>query len=128
MCIRDSYSIFLSNWIYDYSQMSLRQGLGWYIGTDYTPPYLYLLQIISRVDSYPWQYLVKAVSIFTEILLAYAVMKIAGLRVRGTGAQLLIFHIASILPTVVFNGAYWAQCDAIYAVSYTHLTACAGGI
>lgn len=112
--VSDDYSIFLSNWIYDYSQMSLRQGLGWYIGTDYTPPYLYLLQIISRVDSYPWQYLVKAVSIFTEILLAYTVMKIAGLRVRGTGAQLLIFHIASILPTVVFNGAYWAQCDAIY--------------
>lgn len=112
--VSDDYSIFLSNWIYDYSQMSLKQGLGWYIGTDYTPPYLYLLQLVSRVDSYPWQYLVKAISIFADILLAYAVMQIAGLRVRGEGAKLLIFHIASLLPTVVFNGAYWGQCDVIY--------------
>ena len=112
--VSDDYSIFLSNWIYDYSQMSLKQGLGWYIGTDYTPPYLYLLQLVSRVDSYPWQYLVKAISIFADILLAYAVMQIAGLRVRGEGAKLLVFHIASLLPTVVFNGAYWGQCDVIY--------------
>lgn len=112
--VSDDYSIFLSNWIYDYSQMSLKQGLGWYIATDYTPPYLYLLQFVSRVDSYPWQYLVKAISIFAEILLAYAVMQIAGLRVKGSGAKLLIYHIASLLPTVVFNGAYWGQCDVIY--------------
>lgn len=112
--VSDDYSIFLSGWIYSYSQMGLRQGLGTYIQSDYSPPYLYLLQLISRVDNFPWQYLVKAVSIAAEILMAYAVMKLASLRVKGEGALLMIYHIALILPTVVFNGAYWGQCDVIY--------------
>ena len=112
--VSDDYSIFLSDWIFDYSQMGFKQALGTYIGSDYTPPYLYILALISRVNGYPWQYLVKAVSIAFDILLAYAVAMLAGLRLRGDGARLAVFHIASILPTVVFNGAYWAQCDVIY--------------
>lgn len=112
--VSDDYSIFLSGWIYDYSQMGIKEGLGSYLASDYSPPYLYLLQIISRLKNYPWQYLVKAVSIGFEILLGYALMKLASLKVKGEGAQLLIYHIASVLPTVVFNGAYWGQCDVIY--------------
>lgn len=112
--VSDDYDIFLANWIYEYSQMGWKQGLGTYIGSDYTPPYLYLMQLVSRVKDYPPQYLVKAISIGFEVLMAYALMKIASLKVKGEGAQLLIFHIASLLPTVVFNGAYWGQCDVIY--------------
>ena len=113
--VSDDYDIFLSNWIYEYSQMGWKQGLGTYIGSDYAPPYLYLMQIISRVKDYPPQYLVKAISIAFEVLMAYAIMKIASLKVKGDGARLLIFHVASLLPTVVFNGAYWGQCDVIYS-------------
>ncbi|MBQ8616977.1 MAG: hypothetical protein IJ418_05615 [Clostridia bacterium] len=112
--VSDDYDIFLANWIYEYSQMGWKEGLGTYIGSDYTPPYLYLMQIISRVKDYPPQYLVKAISIAFDVLMAYAIMKLASIRVKGEGAQLLIFHIASLLPTVVFNGAYWGQCDVIY--------------
>ena len=112
--VSDDYDIFLSNWIYEYSQMGWKEGLGRYIGSDYTPPYLYLMQLISRVKDYPPQYLVKAISIAFDVLMAYAIMKLASIRVKGEGAQLLIFHIASLLPTVVFNGAYWGQCDVIY--------------
>ena len=112
--VSDDYAIFLSDWIYDYSQMSLKQGLGWYLESDYTPPYLYLLLLISRIDSYPWQYLVKAISVAFEVLMCYSLMKLASLKIKGTGAQLMVYHIASILPTVVFNGAYWGQCDVVY--------------
>lgn len=112
--VSDDYDIFLSNWIYSYSQMGWKQGLGTYIQSDYTPPYLYLLLLISRVQDYPPQYLVKAISMAFEVLMAYGVMKIAALKVKGDGARLLVFHIASLLPTVVFNGAYWGQCDVIY--------------
>jgi len=112
--VSDDYDIFLANWIYEYSQMGWKEGLGKYIGSDYAPPYLYLMQIISRVKDYPPQYLVKAISIAFDVLMGYAVMKIASLKVKGEGAQLMIFHIASLLPTVVFNGAYWGQCDVIY--------------
>ena len=112
--VSDDYSIFLSDWIYSYQQMGIREGLGTYIGSDYSPPYLYLLLLISRVGSYPWQYLVKAVSVLADTLLAFAVAKLCGLRVKGDGARLAIFHAVTLLPTVVFNGAYWGQCDAIY--------------
>ena len=113
--VSDDYSIFLSDWIYSYTQMGIKEGLGTYIGSDYTPPYLYLMLLISRIEGYPWQYLVKALSMLWEGLMAYAVVKLAGLKVKGTGARLLIFNMALLLPTVVFNGAYWGQCDVIYA-------------
>lgn len=112
--VSDDYDIFLSNWIYSYTSMGLRQGLGTYIQSDYTPPYLYLLLLISRLPDYPWLYLIKAASILCEILLGYAVMRLAALRLRGDAAPLLLFHVAQILPTVVFNGAYWGQCDVFY--------------
>ena len=70
--VSDDYDIFLSGWIYSYSQMGIKEGLGSYIGSDYTPPYLYLLLLISRVKNYPWQYLVKIVSLAFEALMAYA--------------------------------------------------------
>jgi len=127
--VSDDYDIFLSNWIYDYSLMDVKKALGTYIGSDYTPPYLYLMILISRVPDFPWQYLVKAISIAFEVLMAYGVMKLCSLKVKGTGAQLAIFHMASLLPTVVFDGAYWGQCDVIYTslclmALYMGLTRC----
>lgn len=110
----DDYDIFLSNWIYSYTGMGIREGLGTYIGSDYTPPYLYVMLLISRFPNYPWQYMIKAVSMLAEVLLGYAVMRLASLRLKGDSAPLLLFHIAQLLPTVVFNGAYWGQCDALY--------------
>ena len=112
--VSDDYTIFLSDWIYSYQQLGIREGLGTYIGSDYSPPYLYLMLLISRVGNYPWQYLVKAISILADALLAFAVTKLCGLRVKGEHARLAIFSAATLLPTVVFNGAYWGQCDAIY--------------
>ena len=112
--VSDDYDIFLSNWIYSYTGMGIREGLGTYIGSDYTPPYLYVMLLISRFPNYPWQYMIKAVSMLAEVLLGYAVMRLASLRLKGDSAPLLLFHIAQLLPTVVFNGAYWGQCDAIY--------------
>ena len=112
--VSDDYTIFLNNWISEYTTLGLRQGLGTYISSDYTPPYLYLMYAISRFPDYPWLYMVKFISLMTDVLLAYAVMKLASLRTKSETVQLLMFHIASILPTVVFNGAYWGQCDGIY--------------
>ena len=112
--VSDDYDIFLSGWIYSYSQMGIKQGLGTYIASDYSPPYLYILLAISRLENYPWQYAVKAVSVGFEVLMAYALMQLAGLRKKGESTKLLVYHLALILPTVVFNGAYWGQCDVIY--------------
>ncbi|MDO4741322.1 MAG: hypothetical protein Q4A66_11690 [Eubacteriales bacterium] len=112
--LSDDYDIFLSDWIYDYSLMSVKQGLGWYLQSDYTPPYLYVLLLISRLKDFPWQYMVKAFSVLMDVFMAYALTKLVSLGVRSEGRQLMTFQIAGILPTVVFNGAYWGQCDVVY--------------
>ena len=112
--VSDDYTIFLNNWIEEYTVLNLKQGLGTYIGSDYTPPYLYLMYAISRFKEYPWMYMVKFISLMTDVLLSYVVMKVASLKTKSESVQLLIFHITAILPTVVFNGAYWGQCDGIY--------------
>jgi len=112
--VSDDYDIFLSNWIYAYSKLGFKEGMGTYIGSDYGPPYLYILQLISYVKEYPPQYLVKVVSMAFEVLMAYALMKISALKVKGAGARLMVFHMVLLLPTAVFNGAYWGQCDVIY--------------
>lgn len=113
--VSDDYAIFLNDWISSYTTMNLKEGLGTYIGSDYTPPYLYFMYAISRFPDYPWLYMVKAISLFAEILMAYAIMKLSSFKAKGEGAQLLVFHIALMLPTVMFNGAYWGQCDALYS-------------
>ena len=112
--VSDDYTIFLNDWISSYTQMGIREGLGTYIGSDYTPPYLYLMLLISRFPDYPWLYMVKLVSLLFEVLMAYAVLRLASLRARGEGVPLLFYHMTMILPTVMFNGAYWGQCDTIY--------------
>ena len=110
----DDFQIFLTRWMYLYQGLGVKEGLGRYVESDYTPPYLYLLQIASHAEYYPWNYLVKFWSILFEVLLCAAVTGLAGLRVRGAASRLLVWHAASMLPTVVFNSAYWGQCDVIY--------------
>lgn len=113
--VSDDYEIFLSNWIYEYSSMGLKQGLGTYIGSDYSPPYLYFLWFISRVKNFPWFYLVKSISVAFDALLGFAIMKLVSLQDERPAVQLGAFALAMMLPTVVFNGAYWSQCDVIYS-------------
>lgn len=112
--VSDDFDIFLSEWIWMMSEESLRGALGLYLG-DYNPPYLYLLAIMSRFPDFSFLYMVKFVSIGADILLAYFAMKLASFKSEGPVFQLSFFHLTLLLPTVVFNGAYWAQCDAIYA-------------
>ena len=105
---------YVSEWIWMMSEESLRGALGLYLG-DYNPPYLYLLAIMSRFPDFSFLYMVKFVSIGADILLAYFAMKLASFKSEGPVFQLSFFHLTLLLPTVVFNSAYWAQCDAIYA-------------
>ncbi len=113
--VSDDYEIFLSGWLEEYEALTLKQGLGTYIGSDYSPPYLYILLLISRLKNYPWMYMIKAVSMAAEGLMAYSVMKLSSLKLRSGHYRLLAFHMTLLLPTLVFNGAYWGQCDVIYS-------------
>ena len=109
----DDYLAFLAPWTQFFRDnggfAALRYSLG-----NYNPPYMYFLALFSYFDISEL-YLIKLLSVLFDVLLAWACMKLLGLY-TGSRAKLLgIFFAVLYLPTVVINGAYWAQCDSIYA-------------
>ncbi len=82
---------------------------------DYNVPYLYILAALSYLDL-PDLYLIKIVSILCDVMLAWAVLRLAKpFCPAGSAIPVIAFCGALLLPTVVLNGAYWAQCDSLYA-------------
>ena len=107
------YLTFLAPWTQFFRDnggfAALRYSLG-----NYNPPYMYFLALFSYFDISEL-YLIKLLSVLFDVLLAWACMKLLGLY-TGSRAKLLgVFFAVLFLPTVVINGAYWAQCDSIYA-------------
>lgn len=82
----------------------------WY---NYTPLYMYVLLIISKL---PINNLVgiKIFSMIFDLLLAWAAARAAG-RFRSTINPLIPFGIVWFTPTIVSNSGMWGQCDSIYA-------------
>lgn len=109
----DDYLVFLAPWTQFFRDnggfAALRYSLG-----NYNPPYMYFLALFSYFDISEL-HLIKLLSVLFDVLLAWACMKLLGLY-TGSRAKLLgVFLAVLYLPTVVINGAYWAQCDSIYA-------------
>lgn len=118
------YQWFLSQWAATFREgggfAALKEPIG-----NYNIPYLYLLAAISYWDI-PDLYLIKWISILFDVLLAWGVLRLVRRLVPhrpGRGAA--AFCISLLLPTVVLNGAVWAQCDSIYAALVLHALSCA---
>ena len=107
------YQDFLAVWV-DY----FRKNGGWsalkYSVGNYNVPYLYFLALFSYSDI-PDLYLIKFLSIFFDLLLAWGVLRLVGLYREDTAAKLSAFFLTLFLPTVILNGACWGQCDSIYS-------------
>jgi len=118
------YMLFLSPWA-----AAFRAGGGFAAVKDnignYNVPYLYFMAIISNFKL-PDLYAIKLFSIFFDIILAWGGLRltrvICGLNSLRPAAA---FCLLLFLPTVVLNGAYWGQCDAIYAALVLHAIASA---
>ncbi len=108
------YEHCLLPWYEQMQPLSFAQAMREEIG-NYTMPYRYFIWLMTRVPLPP-MYLYKLTTLLFEPLLAYAVMRLFELRAekRSLGGALSAYLLTLALPTVVFNGAYWAQCDAIY--------------
>lgn len=63
---------------------------------------------LSAIRAYKW------LSIIFDYMLAVLALVIIKQFVKAPKQQVLVFAIASFLPTVVINSAMWGQCDAIY--------------
>ncbi|NCC67529.1 MAG: DUF2029 domain-containing protein [Clostridia bacterium] len=106
------YNSFLVKWVDYYRQnggfSALKDSLG-----NYNLPYLYFLCLFSY-STISDLYLIKLLSVFFDVILAFGMMKLAGVYTRSKGKRLAAFLITLLLPTVILNGAKWGQCDSIY--------------
>lgn len=106
------YQNFLSKWVAFYRDNLGFRSLAYPLG-NYNIPYLYFLCLFSYLPIRDL-YLIKLLSIFFDVVLAYAATGLLGLCVRKKGPCLACFFTVLLLPTVVLNGAVWGQCDSIY--------------
>lgn len=109
----NDYNDFLAKWVRYFAENGGLSGLKGSIG-NYNIPYLYFLAWFSYSDIRDL-YLIKLLSIFFDVILAWASMQLAGLFTRSTERKLFCFFAVLFLPTVFLNGALWGQCDSIYA-------------
>lgn len=107
------YETFLSVWVEYFRNNGGFAALAEPIG-NYNVPYMYFLAAFSYIGIDDL-YLIKLLSVFFDIVLAYAAMSLAGLYTTSRVKRLAAFFGVLFLPTVVLNGAYWGQCDSIYA-------------
>lgn len=110
---------FLIPWYTRFYNDGIVKTLGSSFG-DYTPAYLYFFAGISLFKFEPksdaFVAAVKYISIIFDYASAIFVVLIAKQRLKKTWwITILAFTAALFLPTIIFNGAYWGQCDSIYA-------------
>lgn len=120
------YQDFLHKWYVYFQENGGFSAIAHSVG-DYNAPYLYFMAAISYLDV-PDLYLIKLFSILWDVALAWGCLRLVRSLVRerqGSRAPLIAFAAALLLPTVVLNGAYWGQCDGIYAALCVHAAALA---
>ena len=106
------YQDFLAAWVDFFRQNGGLPALKESVG-NYNVPYLTFLALFSK-SAVKDLYLIKLLSIFFDVLLAWGVMRIAGHFAKSAERQLLAFFLVLCWPTVILNGALWGQCDSIY--------------
>ena len=109
----NDYKDFLLPWVEFFRANGGIAGLGKAVG-NYNPPYLYFLALFSYFDAAPL-FPIKLLSVFFDVVLAWAVMRLVSLMDKSAATLRAAFFTVLFLPTVVLNGAYWGQCDSIYA-------------
>lgn len=109
----DDYTTFLAPWMQFFRDNGGFKALAFFPG-NYNPPYMYFLAAFSYFDI-PELYMIKALSVLFDVLLAWSCMKLLSLYTDSKARLLVVFLAVLYLPTVVTNGSYWAQCDSIYA-------------
>ncbi|MGE4354256.1 MAG: conjugal transfer protein TraL [Oscillospiraceae bacterium] len=111
--ITSDYTLFLQKWVDYFRQSGGFSAIADEIG-NYNLPYLYFLALFSYIPVDDL-YLVKLLSIAFDVLLAWGVSGIVSLYVDSKNRQLAAFIVTLFWPTVLLNGAYWGQCDSIFA-------------
>lgn len=106
------YQNFLSQWVEFFRQHGGFRALRYPVG-NYNIPYLYFMALFSYSSVYDL-YLIKLLSTFFDLLLAYAVLRLVSRWSTSVWLRLCCFFTVLLWPTVFLNSAVWGQCDSIY--------------
>ncbi|MBQ8130450.1 MAG: DUF2029 domain-containing protein, partial [Clostridia bacterium] len=106
--VSPDFENYLAGWMEELSSLSFPEAMRRQIG-EYNVLYQYLLFGAARLPV-PALSAVKAVSFLGDALLCGGMARLAGSR-RAPAA----FFASLLLPTVLLNGAMFAQCDSLYA-------------
>ena len=106
------YEWFLKVWVEFFRENAGLKGLGSKIG-NYNVPYMFFLALFSY-SSIRDLYLIKLLSVFFDLILAFSSAVLIRRCGGNTEKQLICFFAVLFLPTVILNSAYWGQCDSIY--------------
>ena len=106
------YQDFLRVWVGFFRDHGGFRALKYEIG-NYNIPYLYFLALFSYSEIRDL-YLIKLLSVFFDVVLAYGSMQLLGKCTESVPKRLFCFFAVLFWPTVVLNGALWGQCDSTY--------------
>lgn len=114
--VAGDYKVFFEPWV-----ATLREAGGGFAGlaaefeyVDYTTPYLTILSFISICPFLNTLLLMKIVSIGFDFVAAIGILCFVYHEKKSTTAAVLAYGALLFAPTVVANGAMWAQCDIIF--------------
>lgn len=80
---------------------------------DYTPPYLYMLYVLTKLPLAKVT-AIKSLSVFFDLILALSVFLVVRQYKRGGWLPYFAAITCLFLPTVFINSSLWGQCDALY--------------
>lgn len=103
------YTTFLAKWVQYFRENGGFSALSRSVG-NYNVPYLYFLAAFSY-STVNDLHLIKLLSVFFDVVLAWAAMRLAGRFTKSPGRLLFCFFAVLLWPTVVLNGACWGQCE-----------------
>ena len=106
------YQNFLTKWVDFFRTHGHFCALQYSVG-NYNIPYLYFLALFSLLPIRDL-YLIKLLSTFFDVLLAWDSMKLLGRFTKKSSVLIGCFFTVLFLPTVFLNSAVWAQCDSSY--------------
>ena len=80
---------------------------------NYAPTYIYMLVVVAKTDIYPL-YGIKILSVIFDFVTAYFLAQIVFFVTKKDAFKWIAFAVVSVLPTVILDGSFMAQCDSIY--------------
>ncbi len=110
--VSSDFTIYLERW-YDFIFNNGKILALKYNFADYTMPYIYLLTLGTYIKISALKY-IKLVSIIFDFVAAIIAIFIVKKKYPNKITAYFAYPLIILLPTVILNGALWAQCDIIF--------------